>query len=419
MSFQEKKRSTLGNQKSLQTILVKPSGPDCNMACRYCFYREKAKLFPDTPKHRMGKDVLSEMIRQLFSQGTDHLSICWQGGEPTLMGLPFFEDAVEFEKRYGQGKAVGNSFQTNGLLLDKDWANFFKKYSFLIGLSLDGTEHIHDHYRLTRGGKGSFREVHGRTKMLLDMGVDVNALSVITDYSVRFPEEIYQFLKVLGFSFMQFIPCMETCSVNPKEAAPFSVKADEYGDFLCKIFDLWRADFVQGKPVTSIRFFESLLHSYAGLVPTECTLLSQCGSYVVVEHNGDVYSCDFFVDPEWKLGNIRQDNLISLLNSEKQRKFGMMKQDLSSDCHKCDWLFPCQGGCVKDRIRGPHDTNVNHFCLAYRKFFLHADKTLRQLVAEFQKENSTPAIKIRRNSPCPCQSGKKSKHCCHKRTLQT
>jgi len=373
----------------------------------------------------MSEAVLEDLIRQLMGQPQEEVSLGWQGGEPTLMGLPFFRKAIDLEKRYGKGKIVGNGLQTNGILLDKAWARFFKEYNFLVGLSLDGPAHIHDHYRRLQGGQGSWSQVAGKAALLLDAGVSVNALTVVNDYSAGFPGEIYQSHKDLGLAYMQFIPCVETDPENPERAAAFSVSAEKYGAFLCTLFDLWLADFVDGAPTTSIRFFESLLFSYAGLAPPECTLQDECGQYVVVEYNGDVYACDFFVEPGGKLGNIRENQLADLLNSPRQSDFGKRKAELPSACMRCAWLNRCRGGCTKDRLRDPRDGQLNHFCAAFKMFFTHTDTAFRRLVREAQQQAQAaspqtplpPSGRIGRNEPCPCGSGLKHKKCCGKKQV--
>jgi uncharacterized protein len=412
-------------EKPLNSILVKPAGPDCNLDCAYCFYSGKASLFTEAKKHRMSEALLTEMIRQVMTRAGEEVGIAWQGGEPTLMGLPFFQKAVDLISRFGSNQAVGNGLQTNGLLLDREWARFLRQYNFLVGLSIDGPEHIHDHYRLTGEGGKTWSLISDKAKLMLDEGVSVNALGVVTDYSAGFPGEIYGFYKEIGLHYMQFIPCVESDPFNPGRLLPFSVSADRYGPFLCTLFDLWVADFVDGAQTTSIRFFDSVLHGYAGLTPPECTLLGECGNYLVVEHNGDVYSCDFFVEPGWRLGNIKEGRLPDMLNSERQEAFGAMKNRLPMECIVCKWLHHCRGGCIKDRPGGPNHQGLNYLCDAYKMFFRHADARLTELASSWKAMQAStvanePAIhsgsakaeKIGRNAPCPCGSGLKYKRCC-------
>ncbi|MGE4587938.1 MAG: SPASM domain-containing protein, partial [Mangrovibacterium sp.] len=315
----------------------------------------------------------------------NQVSLAWQGGEPTLMGLDFYKRAVELEMKYGHGQTVGNGLQTNGLLLDTNWAKFLRKYDWLVGLSLDGPAFIHDHYRLDKGAKGTHRRVEDHARMLLDEGVAVNAMCCVTSHSVKYPEELYRYYKEMGLSFMQFIPVVETDPDDPSRAAGFSVSAENYGRFLCKLFDLWLADFCDGQPTTSIRHFESVFYTYAGFHAPECTLMKECGSYVVVEHNGNVYSCDFFVEPKWKLGNLMHERLINMLNAKKQRVFGQAKAQLPRECRQCVWLTKCYGGCTKDRIRDPQDRRRPRFCSSYKLFLRHADPAFRELAASWKK----------------------------------
>jgi uncharacterized protein len=282
---------------------------------------------------------------------------------------------------------------------------------------------------------------------MLDAGVEVNALATVNDYSVRFPEEIYAFHKALGLRHMQFIPVVETAP-DKGRLSPHSVSAEAFGDFLCTTFDLWLADFDAGLPTTSIRFFDSVFYPYVNLPPPECTLAPECGMYVVVEHNGDVFACDFFVEPAWKLGNVMEGDLTDMLNSERQAAFGRIKSNLPEACRRCEWLAYCRGGCPKDRVRpGKEGAAVCHLCPAFKAFFEHAHPTLRQLAARWraehagaprEEEDAHPAGegsrheaaqaklaqgsrrqpmragrgKVGRNDPCPCGSGLKFKKCC-------
>jgi len=373
--------------KRLSSLLIKPAGPDCNLNCTYCFYLEKDKLFNLTKKHRMSEETLKEIYVQLNEQADDYISITWQGGEPSLMGLPFYKKSLEMHDKYTPDKIIEYGFQTNGILLNKYWAKFFSDNRFLLGLSLDGPEHIHDKYRLNAGGKGTFQTVFDNAKMLLDNNVLVNAMICVNDYSADYPEEIYNFHKELGLTFMQFIPILEPCKEDPSRSADYSVNADKYGKFLCRIFDLWMADFKDGVPTTSIRNFESVFFNYVGYECPECTLQNECGKYVVVEHNGNVYPCDFFVEEELLLGNIHKDKLIKMLNSGKQTKFGTVKKNKKEICASCEWLSKCFGGCPKDRIKNPYDREHFYFCESTKTFLTHADKELTGLAETWKAQN--------------------------------
>lgn len=374
--------------KPLESILIKPAGPDCNLGCKYCFYLEKAALFNKTTTHRMSDEVLEELIRQAMAQSGQNISLGWQGGEPTLMGLDYFEKVVEFEKKYGRGKIVGNGFQTNGLLIDHKWAEFLNKYDFLVGLSLDGPQHIHDHYRLTQNGRPSWEIVMNSAQTLLQHGVAVNAMCCITSYSANYATELYNFYKEVGLGWMQFIPVVETDKENPRQAADFSLSAEQYGRFMIEIFDLWLADFKNGQPTTNIRFIESIFHTYVGVPAPECTMRKECGIYVTVEHNGDVYACDFFVEPHWKLGNLMKGRLIDMLNSKRQKSFGELKAQIPRKCRTCQWYKHCFAGCTKDRIKDPKDGGMPRFCQSQIMFLEHADPIFRELAGKWKDQQN-------------------------------
>ncbi|MCF7885254.1 MAG: anaerobic sulfatase maturase [Candidatus Marinimicrobia bacterium] len=371
--------------KPLDFILVKPTGSDCNMTCEYCFYLDKQNYFGNK-QHRMNEVILGKMIEQAAYQSEGHLNFGWQGGEPTLMGLDFFKRAIELQDKFDNVK-FGNSIQTNGLLLNQDWARFLSQNNFLVGLSIDGKKHVHDKYRKDKDGKGTWGKVKNNAEMLLANDVEVNSLSAVTDYSVNYPQETYDFLKDIGFKYMQFIPIVEQ-GREGKKATSFSVSGEKYGKFLCRIFDLWKDDFTHGQPTTSIRFFDAVFHKYVGKEPPECFLKKECGGYIVVEHDGDVYPCDFFVGPDWKLGNIAEKNMLEMLNSDKQKRFGELKLELADQCKNCKWMKICRGGCTKDRIKDPRDENLSHFCQAYKIFFEYADEDLKNLAKRYQEKQS-------------------------------
>ncbi|HET6559260.1 MAG TPA: anaerobic sulfatase maturase [Prolixibacteraceae bacterium] len=374
--------------RPLNSVLVKPSGPDCNLGCTYCFYLEKEELFPETKTHRMSPEVQEELIRQVMQQSGNEVSIAWQGGEPALMGLDFYRRAIELEMKYGHGQTVGNGFQTNGTLLDAEWAKFFKQYDWLIGLSLDGPQHIHDRYRLDKGLHPTGQKVEEVARMLLAEGVAVNALCCITEYSSRYAEELYQYYKSLGITWMQFIPIVETDKADPTKAASFSVTDEQYGQFLCTLFDLWINDFRNDEPTTSIRHFASVFYTYAGLDSPECTMNKECAPYVVIEHNGNVYTCDFFVEARHRLGNIRHSRISDMLNSKKQDDFGKAKTALPRKCRVCPWYTKCFGGCIKDRVKDPNDHRQPRFCRSYQMFFEHADTRMKALAERWKQKQA-------------------------------
>jgi len=400
--------------RSLQSLLIKPAGPDCNLACTYCFYLEKAGLFADRPVHRMDEAVLEAMIRRALSPASPQFSFGWQGGEPTLMGLDFFRRAVELQEKYGGGRRISNTLQTNGMLIDAAWAAFLKAHRFLVGLSLDGPAHVHNHYRKKRDGSNTWEQVMAAARVMLDHGVEVNALVVVNDYSVNFAKEIYQFHKELGLPWMQFIPCVERDPADPSRPAPFSVSAEAFGEFMMTLFDLWWADLHGLTPATNIRFFDAVFHHYMEVPPPMCTLAEACGDYLVVEHNGDVYPCDFFVEAQHRLGNVMDDDLNTLFQSPQQRAFGRAKSSRHENCQSCPWLRLCWGGCPKDRI-DESAPGLSHLCEGYKLFFAHAHDRFSDLTRRFKaREAAPPPSSIQRNDPCPCGSGRKYKQCCGK-----
>jgi uncharacterized protein len=302
------------------------------------------------------------------------------------MGLGFYKQAVELQKKYGYGKRVENNLQTNGILLDKQWADFLRENKWLVGISLDGPEFIHNHYRFDKNRNGTHKQVEKNASMLLSEGVQANAICALTSHSVKYPEELYLYCKELGYSYMQFIPIVERDKNDSKKLTDFSVSAIDYGSFLISMFDLWVEDFKIGTPTTSIRHFESVFYTYNGMQSPACTMNKECGTYVVVEHDGNLYSCDFFVEPKWELGNVMHNQIIDMFNSEKQKQFGAAKNMLPGECNRCDWLTKCYGGCPKDRINKPQNNNKSYLCLAYKMFFEHADPVLKQMAIEWREQ---------------------------------
>jgi uncharacterized protein len=370
---------------ALTGILVKPASADCNLRCRYCFYLATRELYPEG-RRRMTGEVLEALIRSAMVGGAGVVSFCWQGGEPTLMGRVFFERALELQRRFTRpGQTAANSLQTNGLLLDDDFCRFLAQHRFLVGLSIDGTKDLHDHYRLGTKGRPSYERVRASLERLLAHGVDTNALIMVTDQTADRVEEIWRTLVALGLHHLQFIPCLELDPADPSRLAEYSVDPKIYGQVLCQLFDLWVGDFSGGVPATFVRWFEALLFGYVGQPVPLCELRPTCGTELVVEHNGDVYSCDFFVAPEHRLGNVMRQDLLKMLGSEPQRCFGASKAQIHRDCRDCPWLSRCFGGCLKDRACDLSGQGRNPFCAAYRRFFEHADPTLKRLANDWQR----------------------------------
>jgi uncharacterized protein len=319
--------------------------------------------------------------------GSPAPAFMWQGGEPTIVGLDFFKQALSLQKFYAKGKPFQNSIQTHGMLLDEDWADFLRDENFLVGVSLDGPKHIHDRYRKDHQGEGTFDRVIEKVDMLLAHKVPVNAMATVNDYSCRFPEEIYQFFMQRELIYMQFSPIVEIDSSDNSKAAPFSVSAEGYADFLVRLFKVWHDDFdlEQLKQKSSIRFFDSLLQKYIGMSPDLCALHKECNLYLVVEHNGDIFSCDFLVESGAQIGNLMETNLLQIYNSPAHAQLGRQKSAYDDECRRCQWLQSCYGGCIKDRLHDPADNGRNHFCASYKAFFPQVDEQLSELARLYKQ----------------------------------
>jgi uncharacterized protein len=370
------------------TLLIKPVSGDCNLGCGYCFYlKVPERVYPDTRIHRMDGATLESLVRKYLGLRFPNSSFAWQGGEPTLAGLEFFKEAVRLERKHGaDGQSVANGFQTNGLLIDGDWARFFQKYKFLIGLSLDGPKDIHDAYRSRRVGTGTHSEVLRALKTLQRWEIGFNVLSVVTKANVRRGGELYRYYRDLGVTHVQFIPAVET---DPKTGQPaeFTVSPEEYGDFLCEVFDQW----IAGDPRRfSVRDFESILAHYVDSPDSMCIHGPLCDTYFLIEYTGDVYPCDFFCDPKWKLGNSNENGFEELRSCDLYRRFAEMKSDLPEECQACPWLKPCWGGCTKDRLNIFGQANVKgYFCESYKRFLPHAEPgmlALKQVIELIRQE---------------------------------
>ncbi|RNC65887.1 anaerobic sulfatase-maturation protein [Proteiniphilum sp. X52] len=366
-------------------VMLKPVGSKCNLDCDYCYYLEKAVLY-GRKNQVMSEELLERFIQQYIeSQTMPQVMFTWHGGETLMRPLSFYKKAVELQKKYAGGRQIDNSIQTNGTLLNDEWCAFFKENNFLVGISIDGPQDFHDEYRRDKMGRPSFHRVMKGIQLLQKQGVEFNCMAVVNDYNVDYPLEFYRFFKEIGCQFVQFTPIVERLRKNNREMklataqekeeevelAPFTVDAEKWGDFLCAIFDEWVKQDV-GK--VFIQLFDSTLANWVGEQPGVCTMAKTCGHAGVMEFNGDVYSCDHFVFPEYKLGNIYSRTLTSMMYSEEQLNFGNDKFDkLPRQCRECDMLFACHGECPKNRFMKDKYGNegLNYLCKGYYKFLSH------------------------------------------------
>ncbi|PZV16957.1 MAG: anaerobic sulfatase maturase [Pseudanabaena sp.] len=369
-------------------LLAKPTGAICNLDCQYCFFLSKEQLYPGS-KFRMSDDLLETYIQQILeAHQTPEVMIAWQGGEPTLMGLEFFQLSIELvEKHKKPNQKVSHTMQTNGTRLNDEWGRFFKKHNFLIGLSVDGPQHLHDTYRVDKRGKGSFEQVMQGWKTLKKHKVDFNILCTVNAANGDRPLEVYQFFRdELEAEFIQFIPIIErvnadgsTLIQSGNQVTERSVNPEQFGQFLIGVFDEWVKRDV-GK--IFIQHFDAALANWVDVQPGVCIFSKTCGNALAVEHNGDLYSCDHFVEPDYKLGNIQETHMIELIASDRQRQFGQAKFDtLPKYCRDCEVRFACNGGCPKNRfIETPDgEAGLNYLCAGYKSFFIHIDKPMRMM----------------------------------------
>jgi uncharacterized protein len=405
-------------------VMVKPVGPACNLACAYCYYLGKHALFPPGEDLRMPGDVLERFVREhIRASPGPQVPFVWQGGEPTLLGLDFFRQVVALQGRYlPPGWTARNALQTNGTLLDEDWCAFLREHGFLVGLSLDGPAPLHDGFRRDKLGRPTQAAVLRGLRLLQRYGVEHNVLCVVHRDNARRPLEVYRYLRGLGVSWIQFIPLVEPAAGGG--VSPRSVRPEDFGAFLIAVFEEWvRHDIGR----VFVQLFEECAAVWAGLPASLCVLQETCGRCVVMEHNGDLYACDHFVRPEYRLGNLATLDLASLAADPRLRSFGAAKRDsLPRQCRACEVRFICQGGCPKDRLARTPDgePGLNYLCAGYRRFFRHIDPYMRRLaalwregrdparlMAELRREQP-PCLPPGRNDPCPCGSGRKYKHCC-------
>lgn len=366
-------------------VMLKPAGAHCNLACKYCYYLEKNKLYPTAQRHLMSDEMLEQFTREYIeAQTMNQVLFTWHGGEPLLRSIDFYRKALSLQQKYAGGRRIDNVIQTNGTLLTDEWCEFFAQNHWLVGISIDGPQPDHDHYRLTAAGKPSWKKVMQGIKLLKKHGVEWNAMAVVNAYNANHPLEFYRFFKENGCQFLQFTPIVERltrhedgrtlASLADKDEfslSEASVAPEQWGYFLCAIFDEWVRKDV-GKIFVEI--FDCTLANWMGISPGICAYSKECGHAGVMEHNGDVYSCDHFVFPEYKLGNIRDHSLIDMLYGEQQQEFSRLKHSsLPRQCKECDMEFACHGECPKNRFMKDKygDSGLNYLCPGYYHYYQH------------------------------------------------
>src|SRR5690554_6717734 len=413
-------------------IMAFPAGPICNLNCEYCYYLDKTKYYPETSSFKMDYRLLEEFTRQYIeAQPGPVVSFGWQGGEPTLRGLDFFRKALKLQQKYlPPGWKAENNLQTNALMLDEEWCRFLKENNFLVGVSIDGPAPLHDKYRRDKEGNPTHKRVVDGIKLLQKYRVDFNILCVVHQQNCKHPLKVYNHFRELGADFIQFIPIVEKSGEKSREEGKkgkgiigkHSVKPKDYGHFLISVFDEWLK---RGYGEVYIQTFEEAVRAWAGYQAGLCVFSETCGRAMVMEHNGDLYSCDHFVYPEYKLGNIRETPILEMVNSKAQREFGLNKlKSLPSECLNCEVNYICHGGCLKNRLYNGQGKGLNYLCEGYRLFFNYIDPYMKEIASTIKKGLSPVLIKKRllrlhkdiwnvgRNDPCPCGSGKKYKRCC-------
>lgn len=381
-------------------VMTKPAGSLCNLACDYCYYTEKSKLYRHTPKHIMSDELLEKFIREYINcQTTPDIYFTWHGGETMMRPLDFYKKVVQLQRKYAGGRNIVNSIQTNGTLITEDWCRFLHDENWLVGVSIDGPQEFHDEYRKSKTGKPSFRQVMNGIKLLNKFQVEWNAMAVVNDFNADYPLDFYHFFKEIGCHYIQFTPIVERIFKHPDgrilaspdegaEAAlaDFSITPEQWGNFLCTIFNEWvRQDVGE----YFIQIFDATLANWMGVLPGLCSMAETCGHAGVMEFNGDVYSCDHFVFPEYKLGNIFQKNLIDMMFSDKQLKFGEAKKStLTEQCRNCEFLFACHGECPKNRFASSEDgePGQNYLCSGYHRFFKHVAPYMDFMKQELQHQ---------------------------------
>ena len=392
-------------------VMLKPAGAHCNLACKYCYYLEKNNLYQNTPRHLMSDEMLEQFTREYIeAQTMPQVLFTWHGGEPLMRSIDFYKKALALQKKYAHGKQIDNVIQTNGTLLTDEWCEFFAKNHWLVGISIDGPQEYHDHYRVTPAGKPSWEKVMQGIQLLKKHRVEWNAMAVVNAYNAEHPLEFYHFFRDNDCQYLQFTPIVERLTAHEDgrtlasladdreiPLAEASVTPQQWGNFLCTIFDDWVRHDV-GK--TFVEIFDCTLANWMGVLPGICAYSKECGHAGVMEHNGDVYSCDHFVFPEFKLGNIRDQSLIDMLYGEKQQAFSRLKHtSLPRQCKECDMEFACHGECPKNRFEKDKygEPGLNYLCQGYYQYYSHVapymDFMKRELLAQRPPANIMNVLK--------------------------
>ncbi|MCI6550688.1 MAG: anaerobic sulfatase-maturation protein [Prevotella sp.] len=393
-------------------VMLKPAGSLCNLRCRYCYYLEKANLYGHSAGHIISDALLEKFIKEYIeAQTTPEVLFTWHGGETLMRPVSFYRRALELEKKYAKGRRISNSIQTNGTLLNDEWCEFFRENDFLVGVSIDGPREFHDEYRRTATGRPTFHKVMQGINLLNKHGVEWNALAVVNDFNADYPLEFYRFFKDIHCRYIQFTPIVERIVHRDDgltfapgmqeggEVTDFSVTPEQWGNFICTIFDEWvKQDVGQ----YFIQLFDATLANWVGVVPGVCTLAEECGHAGVMEFNGDVYSCDHFVYPEHRLGNLHDHTIIEMMYSDRQREFAKMKRQLlPRQCKECPFRFACHGECPKNRFT--HDRygepGLNYLCEGYRRFFSHVAPYMDFMKAELEAQR--PPANVMQFRPRP------------------
>jgi len=407
-------------------VFAKPGGSVCNLDCHYCYYLKTEHLYPKGEPFHMPESLLEEyIIQHIGASSGSVINFSWHGGEPTLLGLDYFCKIVELQRKHHlPNQRITNGIQTNGTLLNEDWCRFLAAEGFSVGLSLDGPQEMHDRHRVTKGQKPTHEQAMHGYELLREHRIPCDILCVVHAGNVEYPTRVYRFFKQIKVQYIEFLPLVEPQSQREGGVSHRTVPAEAFGKFLCTIFDEWmRQDIERIK----VQIFEEAARTAFGQEHSLCIFRKTCGDVPVVEHNGDFFSCDHFVNPEHRLGNIQEAPLVDFLESPSQRAFGQAKWDtLPRSCRECGVLNMCHGGCPKDRILWAPDgeAGLNYLCAGYKRFFTHCQpfvanlsalrrsRSLGQDIPLTQPRAAPPTLKAGRNDPCPCGSGKKYKKCC-------